>query len=182
MNKNVLRRIAALIVCLCLLPAAALAFNNYHLDVDQLKAVEQKDEFPVRITRKLVNDGASGDSYNNRDVLSFEITNNASYEVTQVIVLAVCHDAEGNAQRMTSSGISLVTMDNEKRALLTLTYDVTIAPGATVTVSNECDHGQFTGVRALVAQVTAADGTAYTNPLYEEWQEVALGSPTHILD
>ena len=180
--KRAIVSILCLTLALCLAPAGALAFNNYALDVDSLKAVEQTDAFGVKITRKVVTDGVSTDSLYNNDMLSFEITNDTEHEIAQLVVLAVCHDAEGKAQPLTNEGLSMI-VGREKRTLQVLTFEPTgAAPGAVVTVSVACDHDGFTGVRALVAQYTTAEGEAVTNPLYEQWQEVALGSPTHILD
>ena len=178
------KRISSLLlVLLFLFPAAALAFNHYSLDVDALKAVEQEDTFDVRITRKVVTDDVKTDTIYNRDLLSFEITNGSPYTLSQLTILAVCHDEEGKAATLTGSyGYSLI-IGSEKRTLQVLTFEPAGAePGAVFTVSVACEHAYFSGVRALVAQITAADGQVFTNPLYERWQEVALGSPTHILD
>ena len=166
---------------MALLPVAALAaFNNYSLDVEALKAVEATDAFEVRITGKSVTDGAGSD-YSNPDILTLNVHNDLAAPVTQITILLVAYDDAGTAQNL-HGGLSSISIGSVKRELTTLSFDdVSIPAGGELPLNIECQHSNFTGVRALVVQAVTADGE-FTNPLYEQWQEVALGSPTHILD
>ena len=181
--KRIISICAAFALVLCLLPVSALAyFNNYPIDVDALKALEQTDEFDVRITKKTITDGASSD-FNNPDILTLTIENGSDKALTQVVVLLVCHDADNISMKFQNEGGIYVGSVKSKRVLNTFTFeDLNVAPGAVFQQNIPCTHGNFTGARALVAQYTDSEGDAVTNPLYADWQELALGSPTHILD
>ncbi|MBR0463504.1 MAG: hypothetical protein IJJ23_03870 [Clostridia bacterium] len=182
--KKSLISVLCLILCLCLWAAPALAFNNYAVDVDALKAVEQQDTFNVKITRKTVTDKANGD-FNNPDILAFEVTNGSDAAIAQIVIALVAHDAEGKAQQIQSAGLSAISMNmgTDARRLTEITFTPAGASaGAVFTLSQPCDHGRFTGVRAIVKEYTTESGETIANPLFDEWQEEALGRPTHILD
>ncbi|MDO4865064.1 MAG: DUF5780 domain-containing protein [Clostridia bacterium] len=165
----------------CALPLSALAFNNYALDVDALKALEQQDPFEVKIVKKTVTDGANSNDFSNPDILTLDVQNGFGKAIAQVSVMVVCYDGENLAQPLQGNS-NLITV-REKRKLYTSTFEDVNAPGgASFQLNIACGHSKFTGARALVAQVVTADGETLTNPIYEQWQELALGSPTHILD
>lgn len=191
-NKTVIRVLALLLLC-ALLPAAAFAeeeeeyyfFNIYPVDVDALKALEQEDPFELRVTRKVVTDGVSSSmSDGNRDMLSLTVENTSGETVTSVIILAVAYDGDNDSTELKEPGYGIVAYSGRaKRQVSTLIFnDVSIAPGGSTVLNTPCNHRNFTGVRVLVAQYTDEDGEEHTNPLYEEWQELALGSPTIYLD
>ncbi len=165
----------------CALPLSALAFNNYSLDVDALKALEQQDTFEVKIVKKTVTDRANSNNFSIPDILTLDVENGFDKDLAQVSVMVVCYDAENKAQPL--QGNSNVLTVRQKRKLYSSTFEDVNAPGgASFQLNIACSHSMFTGARALVAQVVTADGETFTNPIYEQWQELALGSPTHILD
>ena len=181
--KRFLTICAALALVICLAPVSVLAyFNSYLIDVDALKALEQTDEFDVRITKKTVTDGANSD-FAQPDILSLTVENNSGSTLSQIIVLMVCHDGGNMTVKLQNDNAIYVAGTKSKRVLSTFTFeDLNAAPGAVFQQNIPCTHSNFTGVRTLVVQYTDSEGTAVTNPLYADWQELALGSPTHILD
>jgi len=189
-NRLFVRMLAVLLLC-ALLPAASLAdeevflFNKYPVDVDALKALEQEDSFAVRVTKKVVTDDVDSSSkLGNRDMLSLTVENKSEKTISTLVILAVAYDDDKKSSQLQNSDVGGVGYAGRaKRTISTLSFDtVSIAPGGFTILSTPCRHGYFTGVRVLVAQYTDSEGNTYTNPLYPEWQELALGSPTIILD
>lgn len=189
-NRWFVRMLAMLLLC-ALLPASSLAgeeiyyFNEYPVDIDALKALEQGDSFDVRVTKKVVTDGVDSTSKTgNRDMLSLTVENKSEKTVASLVILAVAYDKENKAKELQNTITEVVSFSGRaKRTISTLAFDtVSIAPGSFSILSVPCRHSNFTGVRVLVAQYTDSEGNTYTNPLYPEWQELALGSPTIILD
>lgn len=171
-----------LALSLCFLPAAALAFNHYAVNPEEVKAIEKEDTFDVRITRKTVTNGAGGE-LSNPDVLTFDITNSSPYKISEVVIQAVATNEEGKAVKIEGSmGLYSMSMGKDARRLLVFSWPVSAAPGAVFQVMQPCSHLTFTGIRAIVSQYTTADGQVFENPLFAAWSEAALGSPTHILD
>ena len=118
------RAIFALCLALCLsvMSLPALAFNNYQIDVDALKAVEQTDTFDVRITRKTVTDNANGD-FNNPDILAFEVTNGSDAGIAQIVIACVAHDADGLSVWLQGSrSIGSISMGMDARRLTEITF------------------------------------------------------------
>ena len=179
----------ALILLLCLVSAVSTAtdysFNRYSVDVDALKALEQQDTFGVRVVKKVVTDRVnSGLRSPTPDMLTLTIQNDSSVTVTGCVILAVAYDENMKAGELQPASSGLASMEGTaKRKISTLVYEsLSIAPG-TVRIENvPCAHSNFTGVRVIVAQYTDSEGQTYTNELYPEWQELALGSPTIILE
>lgn len=188
--KHGFGRWTAIFLTICLLlSSAAFAFNSYWIDVEELKALTKSDPFPLTITKKTVTDhvnsagGPTGDG--NTDMLTLTVENHTGTVVNELVILVVCYGDDGYSRRLTSSGglsysISLGTDARELGGVLTFS-DRSDADGSTFQLNIPCSHYNFTGAQAIVAQYTAGDETV-TNPLAEEWQELALGSPTHILD
>ena len=182
MKHAILLRATLLALLIALVPASALAFNHYSVDAEALKALEQTDTFDVRITKKVVADGVGSDS-NNRDMLTLTVENASPYTLREVYVQVLCHDAEGHAQELQrEGGLSLITTQDPRSMFVGKFFDLAVAPGDSTQLNIACCHSNFTGVRALVAQVVTDEGETLTNPLFAQWQELALGSPTHILD
>ncbi|MBQ6594223.1 MAG: hypothetical protein IJH78_00990 [Clostridia bacterium] len=182
MDKHL--KLLALTLVLLLLAPCALAFNSYTVDAEALKALEQTDTFPVKVVKKTVADGvgSSLDLYN-RDMLTLTVENASDRTVAGMVLLAVSYDAEGKTVPLENSGLIGIKMGSEKRSLQTITLEeLSLAPGGSFAQNIPCDHSRFVGVRVIVAQVTFEDGEAVENPIWEEWQELALGSPTHYLD
>ena len=182
MRMCVCLALCALLVCA--LPLSALAFNSYAIDVDALKALEQQDTFEVKIVKKTVTDGANSADFSIRDILTLDVQNGFGKALAQVSVLVVCYDEENQTKSLRLGNYMSISSGREKRSLYSSTFDDVNAPGgASFQLNIACSHSNnFTGARALVAQVVTADGETLTNPIYEQWQELALGSPTHILD
>lgn len=183
MKKTILA--AVLLLALLLSQAALAGFNHYAIDVEALKALEATDTFCCRITKKTVTDGANqGVNLHNQDILTLTCElEEGTQEVTGMVVLIVCHDAEQKAVALVNGGLSSISMGDEKRTLQTqVSEGISLTSAVPYQLNIACDHSAFTGARALVAEVTFADGTTLVNPLVEEWQELALGSPTHYLD
>ena len=88
-----------LALSLCFLPAAALAFNHYAVNPEEVKAIEKEDTFDVRITRKTVTNGAGGE-LSNPDVLTFDITNSSPYKISEVVIQAVATNEEGKQLKL----------------------------------------------------------------------------------
>ena len=182
MKRSILIRTAILALAFCLLPLSALAFNSYPIDVDAMKALEKTDTFDVIIAKKTVADGANSEWWQ-PDILTLTVDNNSDASLSQITVMIVCYDEEGlTTELQGQKGISTFTSYKEKRELNVLTFDVSAKAGATFQQNIPCAHSHFSGLRALIVQYVDSDGNAVTNPLYEAWQELALGSPTHILD
>ena len=168
----------------CAMPLSALAYNSYAIDVDALKALEQQDTFEVKIVKKTVTDGANSNDFSTPDILTLHVENGFGKALAQVSVLVVCYDGENQTKALQTGGYNItISSGREKRSLYSSTFEDVNAPGGTPFQLNiACSHSNFTGARALVAQVVTADGETLTNPIYEQWQELALGSPTHMLD
>ena len=183
-------------VCLTVLLLAqtglmpVLAFNHYSIDVETLKETTKQDTFEVSITKKTVADGVSGGAEGGPDILTLSIDNMSESRVDGIVVMVVCFDDENKACAFEGSSdpysldFSITPVGSkEKRELYVYTFDgLNVSPGASFQVTIPCKHNNFTGASALVAQYTTDSGEEVTNPLAEEWQELALGSPTHILD
>ena len=198
MNGKKLFRILPVLLLLVFLPAAALggySFRSYTLDVDAMKAMEKEDTFEVRVTKKVVTDDVHSSSLNNAngDMLSLTVENSSSGTVTGVVILAVAYvdsTGEGETEKeylsvpLQSRGLGIeVSTGYAKRTISTLTMDgLNIGPGTSAILNVPCDHDYFDGVRVLIAQYTDSEGQDHINGLYPEWQELALGSPTIILD
>lgn len=183
MKRSLLSRVALLAALACLLAAPALAKNHYAIDTDALKALEKTDTFDVTIVKKTVTDGANSGDLGNPDVLTLTVENRSGAQIASLVVLAVAYDDANTAQDLQGSGLIGISIGEQKRELDTLTLDgLAIGAGQTHQLNIPCDHDNFTGVRTLVAQYVTDAGQTVTNPLYPQWQELALGSPTHILD
>ena len=181
MRRNGMR-ILALALFLLLVPQFALAgFNHYSVDVDALKALEATDTFDARIIRKTVTDSVGSTLYND-DNLTLTVENSGSLAVTGFVVIMVCYDDEHKAVDISNNGLQINTGTEKRRLHTSEVEDLHIGPGETYEMNIRCEHSQFTGVRALIAQATFEGGRSRENPLYPEWQELALGSPTHYLD
>ena len=99
--------------------------------------------------------------------------------------MVVCFNDENKACELSGKHefMGLQLGSKEKRELSVLTFeDLNAQPGASFQVTIPCRHSFFTGASALAAQYASDTGEEITNPLAETWQELALGSPTHILD
>ena len=123
----------------------------------------------------------------NNDVLSLTVTNELPQTVKGLIICLVAYDSANRAKwPIATAHDHSISMGYYKRNLYMATWEeVDIESGGSKTVTIDCNHDKFTGVRALVARVTVeADGaeTALDNPLLEDWYELALGSPTHYFD
>lgn len=182
MKKRLFNALALLLV-FSLLPASSLAFNHYAVDAEAVKAIEKEDPFDVRITRKTVADNISTEP-GNPDMLTFEVQNGSSHELSGLVICAVAIDTEGKAAPLKGSASFYysISMGSEGRKLQVLSWSVSAAPGALFQVLQPCSHSGFSGLRAIVSQYTTSDGQVFVNPLYETWAEAALGNPTHILD
>ncbi len=187
--ENIFRVCAGIVLALLLCAAAAgttFAFNHYELDTAALKELTAQDDFDVTITQKTVTDDINWGNDEGEDILTLSMKNNTTQqEVDQITVLVVCYGEDNRAEKLKSKmGFSLFDPGaKDKRELSVLTFDdLAAAPGADFQVTIPCRHSNFTGVGALVAQYTDGDGNEITNPIVEQWQELALGSPTHILD
>ncbi len=191
--KRMTRSWLALALLFCLVfPAVSMSeggekfsFNSYPVDVDALKALEEQDAFEARVTKKTVTDRVNASSGTlNRDILSMTVQNDSSVTISGVVILAVAYNEEKYSAELQSSMLNGLGIDGTaKRTISTLVFDsLAIAPGTAGILTAPCAHYNFTGVRVLVAQYTDAEGRSYTNDLYPEWQELALGSPTIILD
>ena len=194
--KKKLFRFIPILILLVFLPIAALggySFTSYEVDVDAMKALEQADAFEVRVTKKIVTDNVHSSLNNpNTDMLSLTVENRSSRTVSGVVILAVAYvdstpDGETEKEYLSvplqTSGAIEVSTGYAKRTISTLTLDeLNIGPETSAVLNVPCDHDHFDGVRVLIAQYTDSDGQTYTNELYPEWQELALGSPTILLD
>ena len=182
---NSMKKHVFIILCLVLslLTLPALAINHYQIDTEALKALEKSDTFDLRITRKVITDGANSADIRNQDILSFELSSSSDANITSIVITCAAHDENGAAQQLMNGGLSAIRMGTEARRLTDISFTTKEAsPGAVFTLSQPCDHSQFTGVRAIVREYTTDSGIVVVNPLFEAWQEEALGRPTHILD
>ena len=84
MKKFLPMLVFALLLCLM---ATAASASGWEIDTALLKSIEAEDTFPVKITSKVVNDGA----LKSGDVLTLEIANNTSAEITSVTILMAPH-------------------------------------------------------------------------------------------
>ena len=179
-----------LVLLFCLISAVSAgekdySFNKYPVDVDAMKALEKQDTFGVRVVKKVVTDRVNTSlRAANPDMLSLTIQNDSSVTVSECVILAVAYDENMmSAELQPEAQISLSLNGTAKRKISTFMMNsLKIAPGATLIKNIACNHSRFTGVRVIVAQYTDSEGQIYTNELYPEWQELALGSPTIILE
>ena len=194
MKHNLNRRICliismALVMCLAAgMNAHAMPFNSYHVDVDAIKELAGTDTFDVKVVKKVVADDVNTGSIMNYnpDMLTLTVeAGPAVSSLSEVVIMVVCYDEGQMTQSLTGSGIGDIGTGKSKRQFAVLTFSDLDQAGGTFQVSTKCDHDNFTGAQALVAQYTGmCDGKEVqeTNPLAAQWQELALGSPTHILD
>ncbi len=177
----------ALILLFSLISAVSAdqySFNSYPVDVDAMKALEQQDTFGVRVVKKVVTDHVNSSLRSaNPDMLSLTIQNDSSVTVTECVILAVAYDQDRMSADLQPSSQLIAMNGTAKRTISTFPLDkLDIAPGTMLIKNIACHHSGFTGVRVIVAQYTDSEGQIYTNELYPEWQELALGSPTIILE
>ena len=190
-KNKICRFVGVLLTAVFLFPvhASALSFNSYPVDVDAIKALAETDTFEAKVTKKTVSDDVnnSGVAGTNPDMLTLTVeTGTELEELHEAVIMVVCYDEEKMSQSLTGGGIMAVSIGESKRQITVLTFsDLKEKGGSTFQVNTPCYHGGFTGAQALVAQVKGLKGgqeTELTNPIAADWQELALGSPTHILD
>ncbi len=173
---------SVLVLILCsFLAMEAFAFNHYAIDVDALKELTAADTFEVKITKKTVVDKVSTDLSSPSDMLTLTVENGSGRKVDSLKVMIVCYDEEHLAAQLASSGLPTLSAGHEKRKFRLEEFAPENGQSTTFQINIPCTHSNFTGASALVASYTS-DGTEIVNPLAEEWNELALGSPTHILD
>ena len=162
--------------------APAFGFNHYKIDVDALKELTATDTFELKITKKTVADDVNSSFSEPNDMLTLTLENTSGKKVESLKVMIVCYDAQNAAASLESAGlVSSIGTGSEKRKFALKEFSVDNGQSGTFQVSMPCTHDNFTGASTLVASYTA-EGEEVVNPLAEEWNELALGSPTHILD
>ena len=185
MRKNILRSLAAVVILSLSISAGSamsvFAFNRYAIDVDALKELTKTDTFEVRVTKKTVTDGVTSGFNQPNDMLTLTIENTSGKTVERVKVMIVCYSAENTAAPLASSGLPSISSGSEKRQFRLEEFAPENGAGGMFQLNVSCTHSGFTGASALVASYTC-EGEEIVNPLAEEWNELALGSPTHILD
>ena len=184
--KNICR-IIALLMALTLWPMISLgetgySFNRYTLDPEAMKELEKKDTFPVRVIKKVVADGVNSSARDNPDVLSLTVENQSSETVKDIVLLVVAYDEGNRAAPIQGTGIAGMKGTNKRSISVWPQEALNLEAGKSQIINVACQHSQFTGLRALVVEYTDAEGNTYVNDLYEQWQELALGSPTILLD
>ncbi len=187
MNRRILCAFLSLLLLLPLWPAGseeegqAYAFNRYELDPEAMKALEQQDEFPVRVTKKVVTDGVKKMT-DNPDMLTLTVENRSGDTVAALVLLVVAYDEDNRATPIQWTNTVALT-GTAKRQISVWPYDsLDLKPDGTWILNVSCEHRLFKGVRVLVAEYTDAEGETHVNELNGEWQELALGSPTIVLD
>ncbi len=172
---------AALLMFCSILTQSVWAFNNYKINVDALKELTATDTFDLKVTKKVVMDDVDSSFGGPHDMLVLTVENSSGVKAESLKVMIVCYDTEQYAQQLVlPSGIQQVR-GHEKRQFTLQEFAVENLQAQSITLNIPCSHSSFTGAQALVASYTA-DGEEVMNPLAEEWNELALGSPTHILD
>ena len=184
--RNVCQIITLLLV-LTLWPLISLgetgfSFNRYTLDPEAMKELEKQDTFAVHVTKKVVADNVNGSFRDNSDVLSITVENQSSGTVTGIVLLVVAYDEENRAAPIQRTGLSSMRGTNKRSISVWPQKSWNLEAGKSQIINVSCEHSQFTGLRALVVEYTDAEGNTYVNDLYEQWQELALGSPTILLD
>lgn len=174
------RILAALAAIMCL-SCAALAEYKWPIDVDALKALEAADEFGVRITKKTVHSSDNAFLYNG-DTLTLSVTNASDAAISQLVVLLVPYDDDNMKSRFEYEPPHIEFQESHRREIIITTQDVNMLPGDTYNIMLSCQRSYFKSVRALVYMVVTADGQTFVNPIGDDWYELAMGSPTHILD
>lgn len=165
----------------CCLVQPLFAFNHYQIDVDALKELTGTDTFEVKITKKTVTDDVNKTFGEQPDMLTLTMANDTGKTIESLKVMIVAYDAENKAVELESSLSVDMASGCEKREFALKEFAPDNGAASTISLNLPCTHDNFTGAQALVASYTA-DGEEVMNPLAEEWNELALGSPTHILD
>ena len=159
--------------------AALAAKDGYEIDVPAMKALEQGSQFPVRVVLKKVVEEYFTTSYGDPKtaLLSFTLENGSDSEIAAMTIYFVAYDDDSVTRDITpSSGIGAYYGRNEQPELKTLPLsELAFAPGTTYVTGLAVDWKRFTGVRAIVAEYTTADGTVVQNPDFTAWQTLAFG-------
>ena len=168
-----MKKLLSVLLCaalLCLVATAASA-SGWAIYPSLLKSLEADDTFPVRITSKVVYDGATDADC---DVLTLEIANNTDTDIVAVTIGLAPHTEDNiYAQALISSSGSSSSEDLKK--LQSTTSRISIQAGGTGKLNLKVNHSAFTGLRAIVASYETADGTTVENGNADLWAIVALG-------
>ena len=154
--------------------------NGDVVDVNALKAIEEKDTFKVKVTKKEIQeDGASGISLAGDDLIVLHIENNESKEVSDVTVYVLAYDDDNVAQTLKTGSVSIGNGEKYIKGFVT-DSDVIIKPGETTEVAIRTTKGYISGVRCIVASYKM-DGKEVKNELVEEWYKNAyVGKNTQL--
>ena len=165
-------------VLVWVLPAQASPYG-YKIDVSAMKALESSSSFPVRVTqKKVVEECYDTDSMGAPcDQLSFTVENGCAEEISGFRLFYVAYDETEATQKIDStSGISFSISSSEGPELYSVAAtDLALPARDSIEAGLPVHWKTFVGVRAIISEYTAADGTVVSNPDFPAWQTLAYG-------
>lgn len=145
------------------------------LDIKAIEALEAEDDFGVKIAEKSVIEKYSVTvSAAGSDALVFDVANNTDSTVTDFEIYLVGYDKDNNKVQV-GIGIASVNLGGQSEYITTLSpaENSEIPAGESMKLMTYCKAHTFTGVKAIVASYTDADGEVHENPIAEDWYMLA---------
>ena len=172
------RRFFAVLLVVCLLCTFSASASKYGIKVDTetMKMLEAQSTCPVRVTEKKVVLGTFDVklfSHDGAASLVITVTNGSDTTLTAVDVGFIALK-EDDTTTDTKSNLTYSPMETAEVKHLARS-DLSLAPGESCVISTRVDYDYFKGVRAMVCQYTAADGSVVVNPDYKTWEMYAFG-------
>jgi len=156
-----------LLVLFMLSWCSAFAVEDRYVDVDAVKAVEEQDNFPVKVVSKEIMYDVGGFSLQGKDACVFNIQNDSEHTVVSLTIQLVGYTEDNkivnvyveNSFRSQEPGIQILTWSGAE-----------IASGDSTLSAIRCDASTFSGVRVIIADYTDENGTVYENEWAEAWR------------
>ena len=145
------------------------------LDIKAIEELEAEDDFGVKIADKSVIEKYSVTvSAAGSDALVFDVENNTDSTVTDFEIYLVGYDKNNNKVQV-GIGIGSVNLGGQSHYVTTLSpaENSEIPAGESRKLMTYCKAHTFTGVKAIVASYTDADGEVHENPIAEDWYMLA---------
>lgn len=162
-NFSKLVGIMMLVVAFCFCCAYAESDQAY-VNVEGLKNIEEVDNFAVKIAKKEIKKDVNSFT-TEKDALVFTIKNDAEVRVSGITIYAVAYDDEYVQHRFGLFDMHYGDPEPQMFSADGLYIDA----GTEKAIALQCNSDEFTGVRAIVAAYTDANGSEYKNANADEW-------------
>lgn len=148
------------------------------INIANLKAIEEADSFPLKVTQKKIRKNAGNEILAN-DLLILTIQNNSNIVLYNPVLYAVTYNKEYEPK-----SLGIIKAEYPYVQILTAKENesIVIMPNSKLICRMNCSANDITGLKAIVASYEDENGIKYENPSAAQWLTQMLESNMYEID